>query len=140
MRAMEISRSGLEVEWRRLEVIAQNVANANTVTTALGAPYRPMRLLSGPKADFAGQLAQGSAALQGVEAFGLAPLNVAPRRVLEPTHPQADVNGYVEYPGYDHAGEMTLMLKTSRAYEAGVVALSNAAKMYAKALELGGRR
>lgn len=53
MQAMEISRTGLEVEWRRLEVIAQNLANVSTTRTAAGGPYRAMRLVSGPRGAFA---------------------------------------------------------------------------------------
>jgi flagellar basal-body rod protein FlgC len=137
MQAMEISRSGLDVEWRRLEVIAENLANANTTRTANGEAYRAMRLVSGPKVGFERMLKAGDAG--GVVAYGVEPVNAPPRRVLEPSNPQADAEGYVTYPGFDHAGEMTLMLKTSRAYEANLVALGAARQMYAKALELGRR-
>jgi flagellar basal-body rod protein FlgC len=141
MQAMEISRTGLDVEWRRLEVIANNIANANTVLTPLGEPYRAMRLVSGPKVDFAALLRQGRGveALNDVSVYGVEPMNLAPRRVHEPTNPQADADGFVAYPGFDHAGEMTLMVKTSRAYEANIVAMNAARQMYAKALELGKR-
>ena len=56
MKAMEISRSGMDVEWRRLEVISSNLANMSTVRTATGEAYQPMRLMSGPKAGFAAYL------------------------------------------------------------------------------------
>lgn len=141
MNAIEISRTGLDVEWRRLEVIAENIANANTTRTALGGPYRAMRLVSGPKADFARVLNGGAApsALTGVDVYGVEPMNLEPRKVHEPGHPHADENGDVTYPGFDHAGEMTLMVKTARAYEANIVAMNAARQMYAKALELGKR-
>ncbi len=64
-------------------------------------------------------------------------MNVPPRRVHEPGNPQADADGYVDYPGFDQAAEMTLMLKTSRAYESNIVAMNAARDMYLKALELG---
>lgn len=136
MKAMEISRTGLDVEWRRLEVIAQNIANANTARTALGEPYRPMRLVSGPRGAFADQLGRGGA-VAGVEAYGVEPVNLPPRMVYEPGNPQADANGFVSYPGFDHAAEMTLMMKTSRAYEANVLAMNMARQMYSKAMEIG---
>jgi flagellar basal-body rod protein FlgC len=139
MQAMEISRTGLDVEWRRLEVIAENLANASTVRTATGEPYRAMRLVSGPRQGFAELLKAGETKAGGVMVYGVEPIDAPPRRVYEPTHPQADTDGYVSYPGYDHAGEMTLMLKTSRAYEANLVALGAARQMYAKAMELGRR-
>jgi flagellar basal-body rod protein FlgC len=141
MQAMEISRTGLDVEWRRLEVIAENLANANTITNALGEPHRAMRLLSGPAGDFASLLQRGRGveAMRGVKVYAVEPQNLAPRRVYEPSNPQADAAGYVTYPGFDHAGEMTLMVKTARAYEADIVAMNAARQMYAKALELGRR-
>jgi flagellar basal-body rod protein FlgC len=141
MQAMEISRTGLDVEWRRLEVIASNIANANTVLTPLGEPYRAQRLVSGPNVDFEDYLRQGREreALTGVAVYGVEPMNAPPRRVHEPANPQADAAGYVTYPGLDHAAEMTLMVKTARAYEANLVAMNAARQMYASALTLGKR-
>lgn len=141
MQAMEISRTGLDVEWRRLEVIAENIANAGTARTASGEPYRGQRLVSGPRTDFAQMVRDGGSAegLRGVMVYGVEPLQTPPRRVYEPTHPAADADGFVSYPGLDPAAEMTLMLKTARAYEANVVAMSAARQMYAKALDIGRR-
>jgi flagellar basal-body rod protein FlgC len=141
MNAMEISRSALDVEWRRLEVIAQNIANAGTTLDATGAPYRAKRLLSGPQGSFGELLAGPSSAavLRGVRVYSIEAQDIPPRRVYEPAHPQADAEGYVSYPGFDHATEMALMVKTSRAYEANVVALNAARQMYAKAMEIGKR-
>lgn len=141
MNAMEISRTALDVEWRRLEVIAQNIANANTTLDASGAPYRAQRLLSGPRGNFADML-KGDASkpdLKGVAVYSIEAQNLPSRRVYEPAHPQADLDGYVSYPGFDHAAEMTLLVKASRAYEANIVALNSARQMYAKALEIGRR-
>jgi flagellar basal-body rod protein FlgC len=139
MQAMEISRTGLDVEWRRLEVIASNLANANTIRTAQGGPYQALQLVSGPKSGFAAALKSGESAkaLDGVAVYAVEPMNLPPRRAYEPANPMADANGYVAYPGLDHAGEMTLMLKTSRAYEANIVAMNAARQMYLKALDLG---
>lgn len=141
MQAMEISRTGLDVEWRRLEVIAANLANANTVRTAGGEPYRAMRLMSGPRQSFASRLHGPGAAqdLSGVTVYGLEPMSLPARRVYEPANPAADASGHVTYPGLDQAGEMTLMVKTARAYEANIVAMNAARQMYVKALELGKR-
>lgn len=141
MSPMEISRTALDVEWRRLEVIAQNIANANTTVDASGAPYRALRLLSGPRGTFS-DIVNGKPAnanLQGVAVYSVEAQNLPPRRVYEPAHPQADAEGYVTFPGFDHASEMTLLLKTSRAYEANIVALNTARQMFAKALDIGRR-
>ena len=139
MRAMEISRSGLDVEWQRLQVIAQNLANLNTTRTATGEPFRAMRLLTGPSGDFAQMLAGKASAQQpqGVRVMGLEAAGSSFRRVHEPGHPHADAQGFVTYPDIDHAGEMTLMIKTSRSYEANLTAMNLAQQMYSRALELG---
>ncbi|MDF3836831.1 flagellar basal body rod protein FlgC [Cupriavidus basilensis] len=138
----EISRSGMDVEWLRVTTIAQNVANMNTTRTGNGLPYQPVRLVSGPKAVFSLEEPRrlgGPTGLSGVQVYGVERLRVPPRMVHEPSHPHADANGFVAYPGVDHAGEMTLMVKSLRIYEANV-AMANAAKqMYTKALEIGSR-
>jgi flagellar basal-body rod protein FlgC len=138
MDPMQISRTGLDVEWRRMEVIAANLANLNTTRTAMGDAYQPLRLVSGPRMSFNAELTRAEA-LNGVQVYGVEPTTDAPRRVYEPTHPHADTEGYVTYPGLDHAGEMTLLLQTARAYEANLVALNAGRQMYAKALEIGRR-
>jgi flagellar basal-body rod protein FlgC len=143
MNAMEISRTGLDVEWRRLETIAQNLANANTTRTEGGGPYRSIKLISGPRASFASHLGapgHGSGeAPNGVAVYRLEASTLPPRLVYEPSHPHADEKGYVAYPALDHAGEMTRMVTTARVYEANLVAMSIARQMYAKAIELGRR-
>lgn len=142
MRAMEISRSGLDVEWQRLQVIAENLANLNTTRTASGEPFRPMRLLSGPRAEFSELIAGGAGSAQrpaGVRVLGVEAMPGSVRRVYEPGHPHADADGFVSYPAVDHAGEMTLLLRSARAYEANLVAVGIAQQMYSRALELGRR-
>jgi flagellar basal-body rod protein FlgC len=141
MQAHEISRTGLDVEWQRLQVIAQNLANVNTSRTGSGEPYRPVRLVSGPRTGFSGVLAAGQAgssgAARGVAVLGVEQVAGSARRVLEPGHPHADAEGFVTYPAIDHAGEMTLLIQTSRAYEANLTALNIAHQMYARAMQLG---
>ena len=137
MKAMEISKTGLDVEWRRLEVIAENLANINTIPTQDGKPYRAMRLLSGPRTSFEGQLASPQTSLSGVSVYGVEAVEGTPRKVHEPGNPLADAEGFVSYPAIDHSAEMVLMVKTARAYEANMVAMSTARQMYVKALEMG---
>ena len=141
MEAMQISKTGLDVEWRRMEVIAENLANVGTTRTGLGEAYRPMRLVSGPAGGFEAMLQKGAdpATLKGVAVYGVESTATPPRRVYEPTHPHADTDGFVTYPGVDHAAEMTLLVKTARAYEANLVALNTARQMYVRALDIGKR-
>jgi flagellar basal-body rod protein FlgC len=140
MDAMEISLSGLDVEWKRLEIIAQNLANVNTTRTGDGHAYLPLRLVSGPGETFeqvlGEQKVQGQA-LGGVAVYGIEPTDSAARRVYEPNHPHAEVDGFVSYPGVNHSEEMTLMIKTARAYEANLVAMAAAQQIYSSALQIG---
>lgn len=136
MDAMEISRTGLDVEWQRLQVIAENLANMNSTRDVAGGVYRSHRLLSGPQAEFSAIL---GGAPKGVAVKGTVASDAPGRRVHEPGHPHADAQGYVTYPGIDHAGEMTLLIKTSRAYEANLTAFSIAQQMYTRALDLGNK-
>ena len=141
MQAAQISLSALDVEWRRLEVISENLANVNSARTRGGAMYRARHLLSGPGADFSTYLNGSSTIdldkLRGVAVTGIVDDNAQPRLVHEPGNPLADEHGMVAYPAIDHAEQMLLMVKTSRVYEANIVALNAAHQMYAKALDLG---
>lgn len=136
---MQISRTGLDVEWQRLQVIAQNLANLNTSRTASGQPVRAMRLVSVAKDGFAAVMDGKAPAARphGVQVGGLEAMPGGTRRVYEPNDPEADAQGYVSYPAIDHAGEMTLLIRTSRAYEANLTAMNLAHQMYSRALELG---
>jgi len=137
--AMAISRSGLDVEWQRLQVIAQNLANLNTSRTASGESYRPMRVVSGPEASFAAALAQkGGASQPGpVRVLGVEPIAGGVRRVYDPSDPAAGADGFVNLPAIDQASEMTLMIRTSRSYEANLTALAIERQMFSSALNLG---
>lgn len=135
---IEISLSGMDVEWQRLTIIAENIANANTTRTGLGQPYAAQRLVSGPKVGFE-QILSNHASPAGVMVYGVETTNAEARRVYQPDHPHADDQGYVEFPAIDHAAEMTLLIKTARAYEANLTVLNLGRQMYAKAMELGRR-
>lgn len=139
MEAMEISLSGLNVEWQRLQVISQNIANINTSRTSSGGPYAPKRLVSGPVESFRNLLARQveNTNPKAVMVYDIATMNGGIRRVYEPSHPHADASGYVSYPAISQADEMTLMVKTSRAYEANLVAMAAAQQMYSSALQIG---
>jgi flagellar basal-body rod protein FlgC len=144
MKAIQISLTALDVEWKRLEVISQNLANANVANTSSGVGFRALHLISGPKTDFAALLDPNNPSagidvdkLAGVEQLGVQASTAPPRIVHEPGNPQADAKGFVSYPAVDQATEMTQMIQTSRAYEANIVAMSSEREMYAKALQIG---
>ncbi len=139
--AMQISRSGMDVEWQRLQVIAQNLANLNTSRTADGQPYHPLRLVSGPDAGFGDMIASKTSARtpSGVKVFNVEAEPTGVRRVYDPNDPEADAQGFVSMPMIDHVGEMTLLIRTSRSYAANLTALSIENQMAMRALDLGGR-
>jgi flagellar basal-body rod protein FlgC len=147
MQAMEISLSALDVEWKRLETISENLANINSARGKDGVLYREKHLVSGPRQAFSTYMDQAPGAkdrplqgLGGVDVYGVEDnASAPPRLVHEPANPAADANGMVAYPNIDHAGQMLLMVKTSRAYEANIVAMNAARDMYSKALNLGKR-
>jgi flagellar basal-body rod protein FlgC len=140
-----IARSGMDVEWQRVEVIAANLANLNTTRTSDGTPYAAKLLITGPKfskllggAGIAGQAGSGVAAA-GVQVLGLEESKGAPKRVLDPAHPHADASGFVSYPNVDHVHEMTSMISASRVYEANLASFTSARSMFARAMELGAK-
>lgn len=139
MDPIAISRSALDVEWQRLQVIAQNLANENSSAAPGAAAYRPVRLISGEQ-TFGDNLSKvASTEPRGVRVVGLAPMAGGVRRVHEPGHPHADSSGFVRYPDLDRAAEMTLLIRTSRSYEANLTIMTIAQQMYMRALEVGRR-
>ena len=144
MDAMQISRSGLDVEWQRLQIIAANIANMNTTRTADGSAFVAKRLVSGPVEGFQ-QMLQASGTFSttsarhgsGVMVYDIATSNAGTRQVYDPDHPHADEAGYVTLPAISQAEEMSLLIKTQRSYEANLVALSAAQQMYNSALQIG---
>jgi len=134
-----IARTGLDVEWQRMQVIAQNLANENTTRVAGGRGYRPLRLRSGPAGSFSQIVSARStvAAPAGAKVLEVLADPVAFRSVHDPRHPDADRAGNVYYPAIDHAEQMALLVKTARAYEANLTVLSLAQQMTMRALDLG---
>ncbi|MBM4361097.1 MAG: flagellar basal body rod protein FlgC [Deltaproteobacteria bacterium] len=139
--AMEISASGLTAERVRMNTIASNVANANTTRTAGGGTYRRIDPV------FEAELVRTQAGVPdpGAGAVGASLVRVARivedprdgRLVYEPGHPDANPEGYVEYPNVNVVEEMVNMLTASRAYEAGVTSLESVKAMAKSAIEIG---
>jgi flagellar basal-body rod protein FlgC len=138
--AFAISAAGMRLEKLRVDVATLNLANASTALAANGAGYQPMRVrvpaVSAGQTDFGRLIDQGLSALQSAS---VAPYGAPNRRVHEPGHPQAGLDGYVHFPGVDTLMEMTTLMTASRAYEADVAAFNAARTMAARALEIGGR-
>lgn len=133
-----ISATGMDVERLRVEVAALNLANANTVSSADGKGFQPLRVVAQSEMQHAGAFASLVGQGLAVPRASVEPSGQPMRSILDPGHPQADAQGHVSYPGVDPAAEMMTMLGASRAYEANVVAMNIARSMAVKALDIGG--
>lgn len=142
--AFNINASGMTAQRYRMDVISENVANANTTRTADGTPYRRKIVTfeeKGGQTSFSRVL--GKAAYshgytgQGVKVSGVyedykTPMNM----VYDPSHPDADENGYVTGPNVNIITEMTNMIDASRAWEANSTAFNASKTIAVKGLEL----
>ena len=140
--AFEISASGMSLERVRLDILAQNLANANTTRTEDGGVYRPLRVLSHAKdtTNFhthMNNLIQSAGYPGGVEITEIVPQEGEPRLVFEPEHPHANNDGFVSYPNINPVSEMVTLIEAVRSYEANVRALNAAKSMALSALEIG---
>ncbi len=138
--SIETSASGLTAERFRLDLIASNLANAETTRTGTGGPYRRKVALFAPREarySFQDVLASKMSTIgQGVRVVGVEEDNSPFKRTYMPGHPDADSEGYVTYPNVDVVTEMVDMMTATRAYEANVTAIEAAKSMAQKALEL----
>jgi flagellar basal-body rod protein FlgC len=139
--AMEVSASGLAAQRIRMNVAASNLANVSTTQGEDGGPYKRRDVVLGSqqvKLSLPGERAGGFAeAVRAVEVVEIREDQEDPRYEYDPGHPDADVDGYVAYPNINAIEEMVDMITASRAYEAGVTALSTAVTMAERALSIG---
>lgn len=145
---MDISGSGLEAERIRAEVVSANMANANTTRTESGKPYQRQQVVfeSTPvdqPQDFATTLlasgalpAQQSEAGDGVRVAAVVSDNIPALRRYDPGHPDADANGYVNYPNINPLTEMVDLMGAQRAYEMNVSAVTAVKGMITSTLDL----
>jgi flagellar basal-body rod protein FlgC len=134
--AFSISASALSANRTRLNVIAENLANAETTKTTRGGPYRRRVVrLESETPNFI-LLLDGLHQPNGVRVAGVNEVGQS-RRVHLPGHPDADADGYVDMPNVNPVSEMTDLVAATRAYEANVTVIQAAKSMAQKALELG---
>ena len=130
MPGIEISASGLDAERRRMDVIANNVANAQTTRGADGKVFQRKDVVFGQRLDSA----MGDGDLGGVEVLDVVADESPGRRVYRPGHPDAGEDGFVEMPNVNSVAEMVDMMTASRAFEANLSAMKASRNMAAKAL------
>lgn len=127
---MRVSASGLTAERLRMDVISSNVANMNTTRTDEGGAYK--RKVAVFKENYDKKLG-----MLGVKAVQIEEDDADMRLEYDPTHPDANEEGYVEYPNVDILVEKTDLMTATRAYEANADALTAQKNMISKALEIG---
>jgi flagellar basal-body rod protein FlgC len=146
---MDISASGLTAQRARMDVISDNIANIDTTRTAEGGAYRRKYVVLQERNDgnnFSSVLNQtqggststsGSSSYGGVRVQEIGTDQSDLKLKYDPTNPDANADGYVEYPNVDVAQEMTDMMSSYRSYEANVTAFNAYKDMAVKSFEIG---
>lgn len=140
--AFDVNASGLTAQRYRMDVISENVANANTTRTADGTPYRRKTVVfqeRDSQTPFSRVLnkATDRYAGKGVKVVGTyEDRSTDLIKAYDPAHPDADEDGYVWYPNVNIITEMTNLIDASRAYEANATAFDASKSMALKGLEM----
>lgn len=133
---IDSSASALAAERVRMEVITQNIANANTTRGLDGKPYQRQVVVF----EQALQNAQGAlGGPQRVEVARIDKDNRPPRLIFNPGHPHADGDGMVAVPNVNIHEEMADLIAASRAFEANLAVVKNARSMAQQTLSIGRR-
>lgn len=128
--SMRISASGLSAERLRMDTITSNMANATTTRGTDGKPYVRKIAIFQESLD-------KEKGLNGVKAVGIVDDKSPLRTVFDPSHPDANEEGYVLMPNVNVLNEMADMISASRSYEANVDTLNASKSMFMKSLEIG---
>lgn len=129
-----VSGSAISAQSQRLNVVASNLANADTVAGPDGQAYKARQV------TFQTQLVgatQSDAASAGVSVSTISESQTPGRRVHDPKHPQADAEGYVTYSNVNPVEEMVNMISASRSYQNNVEVMNTAKTLLLKTLQLG---
>ena len=121
---MDVASTSLTAQTVRLHTIAENMANANTVSSSPEATYRAKAPIF--KAILEGQVDPLEASKLGVEIDGVVEIGGPARQEFNPAHPLADENGYIYRPDIDAATEMSQMMQASRSFQNSVEAINTA--------------
>lgn len=140
--SFDINASGMTAQRYRMDIISQNVANANTTRTSDGTPYRRKSVVFAEKSGgvtFSNVLGNAAGKYQGkgvkvVSTFEDYSTDLV--KAYDPSHPDADADGYVYYPNVNIVTEMTNLIDASRSYEANATAFTASKSMALKGLEM----
>ena len=128
-----IAGTALDAQSKRLNVVASNLANAESTTSATGQPYRARQVVFQAIPMGGNQLKYGA----GVQVSDVIEDSSPPRKVYDPKHPAADKEGYVTYPNVNAVEEMVNMISASRSYQNNVDVMNTSKSMLTKLLTLG---
>lgn len=128
----KVSASALTAQRERMNVIASNMANAQSTRTSEGGPYVRKDVLFATD-----PLGTGPAPLDGVSVAGVVRDNSPFNMIYDPGHPDANSDGFVAMPNVSVIEEMVNMMMAFRAYEASVTSFNTSKAMLLKTLELG---
>lgn len=134
-----IAGSGMAAQSQRLNVVASNLANADSAAGPEGKVYRARQVVfEATPLEHAGARVSGNGApALGVRVAAVTESAAPPRRVHDPKHPMADKEGYVSLPNVSVVEEMVDMIAASRAYQNNVEVMNTAKNLLAKTLTLG---
>ncbi len=142
LNTFKISGSALKAQTLRLNTISSNLANIETTKTPEGGPFTKKSVVFQAKPisfneelNSAGENVRSQ--MRGVEVSKVVADKRPPRMVYEPSHPDADTNGYVKMPNISVMEEMVDMMSATRSYQANTTAITMAKRMALKALSIG---
>lgn len=125
-----VAGSGMAAQSQRLNVVASNLANADSTTSANGQPYKAKQVV------FSATPVDGSGA-QGVKVAQVVEDSAPMKMVYDPKHPMADAQGYVAMSNVNVVDEMVNMISASRAYQNNVDVLNTSKTLLLKTLTIG---
>ena len=134
---LDIAASGLAAQRKRVEVLAENIANAETTRTPDGGPYRRRRVIfegAPPREGFAFALRDAQAA--GVKVSQVVEDQTPPERRYLPEHPDADEQGYVEFPAFNPVEDMVDLTAAVRGYQANLSVAAAVREMITRTIEV----
>ena len=133
LRIFDVSGSAASAQSQRLNTVASNLANADTVAGPDGSAYKARQVVF--QTELMG--AQGDAASAGVRVSTISEDQTAGRRVHDPKHPGADAEGYVTYSNVNPVEEMVNMISASRSYQNNIEVMNTAKSLLLKTLQMG---
>ena len=136
LKSFQISSSGMLAQRKRMDVIASNLANTETTHTKTGEPYRRKMVVMGTKPIETFDAILNSQ-VEGAQIEAIVADQSPFREVYNPTHPDANKEGYLRMPNVELIVEMTSMMMARKTFEANLSAIKTTRQMVLKALEIG---